>query len=122
MSAKGTDYLKQAGLINQPKKIKTIGGEVAGQNRCPDGSIPPCNTPVKKTQTKPVVPFFFFHFKLIIQEEFQVDLHLRQGPNPQVPPIKMKSGKMNDMSCPHRPDGIRGMGAAIKGSKFIGVK
>ena len=29
---------------------------------------------------------------------------------------------MSKMSCPHRPDGIRGMGAAIKGSKFIGVK
>jgi len=26
------------------------------------------------------------------------------------------------MSCPHRPDGIRGVGAAIKGHKFIGVK
>ena len=62
MSAKGTDYLKQAGLINQPKKIKTIGGEGAGQNRCPDGSIN-CNTPVKKTQTKPVVPSNFFPFQ-----------------------------------------------------------
>jgi hypothetical protein len=34
----------------------------------------------------------------------------------------MKKGKMNSMTCPHRPDGIRGMGAAIKGFKFIGVK
>jgi len=27
-----------------------------------------------------------------------------------------------EMSCPHRPDGIKGQGAAIKGSKFSGVK
>ena len=42
-----------------------------------------------------------------------------------MPPIKMRSGKMTKtykMSCPHRPDGIRGMGAAIKGHKFIGVR
>jgi len=33
--------------------------------------------------------------------------------------------KFNDgggMTCPHRPDGIRGAGAAIKGMKFTGVK
>ena len=46
----------------------------------------------------------------------------KRGPNPQVPPVKMNKGKMSKMSCPHRPDGIRGMGAALKGSKFIGVK
>ena len=48
-----------------------------------------------------------------------------KGPNPQVPPVKFKKGKMTKsykFSCPSRPDGIRGMGAAIKGHKFIGVK
>jgi len=33
--------------------------------------------------------------------------------------------KFNDggeMVCPHRPDGVRGAGAAIKGMKFTGVK
>jgi len=34
--------------------------------------------------------------------------------------IKRSTG--GSMSCPHRPDGIRGGGAAIKGMKFIGVK
>ena len=37
----------------------------------------------------------------------------------------MKNGKMTKkykMSCPHRPDGIRGVGASIRGHKFIGVK
>lgn len=48
-----------------------------------------------------------------------------KGPNSQVPPVKMRNGKMTKtykFSCPSRPDGIRGMGAAIKGHKFIGVK
>ena len=31
-----------------------------------------------------------------------------------------KAGGM--MTCPHRPDGVRGMGAAIKGTKFSGLK
>jgi len=39
----------------------------------------------------------------------------KRGPNPQ----GMKKG---GMACPHRPDGIRGQGAAIKGFKFTGVK
>lgn len=48
-----------------------------------------------------------------------------KGPNSQVPPVKMRNGKMTKtykFSCPSRPDGIRGMGAAIKGHKFTGVK
>jgi len=39
----------------------------------------------------------------------------KRGPNPQ----GLKKG---GMTCPHRPDGIRGHGAAIKGFKFTGVK
>ena len=34
--------------------------------------------------------------------------------------IKRSTG--GSMSCPHRPDGVRGGGAAIKGMKFTGVK
>ena len=34
--------------------------------------------------------------------------------------IGKKSGGF--MSCPHRPDGVRGVGAAIKGTKFSGLK
>ena len=48
-----------------------------------------------------------------------------KGPNPQVPPVKFRKGQMTKtykFSCPSRPDGIRGMGAAIKGHKFTGVK
>jgi len=34
--------------------------------------------------------------------------------------IGKKSGGY--MSCPHRPDGVKGMGAAIRGTKFSGLK
>ena len=34
--------------------------------------------------------------------------------------IGKKSGGM--MTCPNRPDGVRGVGAAIKGTKFSGLK
>jgi len=34
--------------------------------------------------------------------------------------IKRSTG--GSMSCPHRPDGVRGFGAAIKGFKFGGLK
>jgi hypothetical protein len=34
--------------------------------------------------------------------------------------FKFKDG--GEMVCPHRPDGVRGAGAAIKGMKFTGVK
>jgi hypothetical protein len=49
----------------------------------------------------------------------------QKGPNPQVPPVKMKNGKMTKSykySCENRPDGIRGMGAALRGHKFTGCK
>jgi len=49
----------------------------------------------------------------------------KSGPNSQVPPVKMRNGKMTKtykFSCPSRPDGIRGMGKALRGHKFTGVK
>jgi hypothetical protein len=78
--------------------------------------------------TKPIDPFLikpkdnFFNFQAYNSGGVSSGPPPKRGPNPQVPPVKMKKGKMNSMTCPHRPDGIRGMGAAIKGSKFIGVK
>ena len=78
--------------------------------------------------TKPIDPLLvkpkenFFNFKAYNSGGVSSGPPPKRGPNPQVPPIKMKKGKMNSMTCPNRPDGIRGMGAAIKGFKFIGVK
>jgi len=87
---------------------------------------PPPVMPI--SPTKAIDPFLikpkenFFNFKAYNSGGVLSGPPPKRGPNPQVPPIKMKKGKMNSMTCPHRPDGIRGMGAAIKGSKFIGVK
>ena len=121
MSKKGEDYLKGVGIIKKPKKItKPIGGNNTSQNLCADGTPPPCNTPKKIPEAKS--PSNFFPFVAYNSGGVSSGPPPKRGPNPQVPPVKMKKGKMNSMTCPNRPDGIRGMGAAIKGSKFIGVK
>jgi len=126
MSPKGESYLKEAGVI-KPKKIvpnpSTEPTSIKPQ-RCADGSLPPCASP-KTSTTNTLQNNFLKNFKAYNSGGVSSGPPPKRGPNPQVPPIKMRSGKMTNkykMSCPHRPDGIRGMGAAIKGHKFIGVK
>lgn len=125
MSKKGVDFMKEAGMI----KPTPIGGTPDNDpvQFCPDGTLPPCKT---STLTKTVKPTttqnkFLQNFRAYNSGGVSSGPPPKRGPNPQVPPIKMRSGKMTKtykMSCPHRPDGIRGVGAAIKGHKFIGVK
>ena len=104
------------------KPITKIGN--GNQNNNP----PIIASALPTTPTKPIDPLLikpkdnFFNFRAYNSGGVSSGPPPKRGPNPQVPPIKMKKGKMNSMTCPHRPDGIRGMGAAIKGSKFIGVK
>tara|TARA_R100000700_G_scaffold28516_1_gene35356 strand:+ start:249 stop:884 length:636 start_codon:yes stop_codon:yes gene_type:complete len=116
-----------ANTIKQTKKppMPPMGGDNSRPQLCPDGTMPPCKTTT--TVTKPTKPTntFLQNFKAYNSGGVSSGPPPRRGPNPQVPPIKMRNGKMTNkykMSCPHRPDGIRGMGAAIKGHKFIGVK
>lgn len=109
----------------KPKPPMTMGnGSSPKIQKCPDGTMPPC-----KTQTiaanKPNTPNFLSEFKAYNSGGVSYGPPPKRGPNPQVPPVKMREGKMTKkykMSCPHRPDGIRGVGAAIRGHKFIGVK
>ena len=106
------------------KSPTNIGGGDRGPQLCPDGTPPPCKTKTVEP-TKANKPNFLSGFQSYNSGGVSSGPPPKRGPNPQVPPIKMRSGKMTKtykMSCPHRPDGIRGMGAAIKGSKFIGVK
>ena len=118
---------KDYGPYTKTKKPPIIptGGDNNRPQLCPDGTPPPCK--VTTTATAPTQPTnpFLKDFKAYNSGGVSSGPPPRRGPNPQVPPIKMRSGKMTNkykMSCPHRPDGIRGMGAAIKGHKFIGVK
>jgi|TARA_R100000027_G_scaffold18551_1_gene13370 hypothetical protein len=123
MSPKGKNFLKEAGVI-KPKKIVASASTNDKPQRCADGSLPPCAAP-KTSTTNPSQSNFLKNFKAYNSGGVSSGPPPKRGPNPQVPPIKMRSGKMTNkykMSCPHRPDGIRGMGAAIKGHKFIGVK
>jgi len=126
-------------FLNRPKKTKSpFSANTIKQTRkppmqprdrgnniqpqlCPDGTPPPCKAKTVEP-TKANKPNFLSGFRAYNSGGVSSGPPPKRGPNPQVPPIKMKSGKMNNMTCPHRPDGIRGMGAAIKGHKFIGVK
>ena len=126
-------------FLNRPKKTKSpFSANTIKQTRkplmqprdrdnnikpqlCPDGTPPPCKAKTIEP-TKANKPNFLSGFRAYNSGGVSSGPPPKRGPNPQVPPIKMKSGKMNNMTCPHRPDGIRGMGAAIKGHKFIGVK
>jgi len=109
----GKDYLKEAGF----GKRKNLPTDNQTESRVNVAEA------VKPKKILPILPKQnFFNFRAYNSGGVSFGPPPKRGPNPQVPPVKMKSGKMNNMSCPHRPDGIRGMGAAIKGSKFIGVK
>lgn len=120
-----------ANTIFAPKKKKTKSIQPRPRdNRNDEQSSPSTNIqPIEPNKpSDPLDPFLikpkdnFFNFVAYNSGGVSSGPPPKRGPNPQVPPVKMNKGKMNKMSCPHRPDGIRGMGAAIKGSKFIGVK
>ena len=51
MSKKGTDYMKDAGLIKPVKTVKTPGGNGGNRQLCPDGTYPPCKTPATQIKT-----------------------------------------------------------------------
>ena len=116
-----------ANTIKQTKKppMSSRGGDNNRPQLCPDGTMPPCKTTTPATQATKPTNTFLQNFKAYNSGGVSSGPPPLRGPNPQVPPVKMRNGKMTNkykMSCPHRPDGIRGMGAAIKGHKFIGVK
>lgn len=96
------DFLKASGVTGGPKPYKAEERNNEGTMLCPDGSLPPC-VPIKKMNRGG------------LSGGVKSGPPPKRGPNPQ----GLKKG---GMTCPHRPDGIRGHGAAIKGFKFTGVK
>ena len=106
-------------------KVPQTGGDGAPV-RCPDGTLPPCKTTaVPTTVTPKKQKTFLGDFQAYDKGGLTKTVPPKRGPNPQVPPVKLRKGKLTKKyvgSCPHRPDGIRGMGAAIRGHKFTGVK
>ena len=119
MSKPGKDYLKEAGYGPFQDK-STGGGDGTGQQQtCPDGSLPPCPpiataAPVATTTTPTNTGWQFYptNSNYITGEGYDEGGGVKfgpppkKGPNPQVPPIKFS----------------RGGGAAIRGTKFSGVK
>ena len=109
----------------KPKPPMGGGGGGGGPQLCPDGTMPPCKTTGVVKPNAPNKSNFLTNFQAYNSGGISYGPPPKRGPNPQVPPVKMRNGKMTKtykMSCPHRPDGIRGVGAAIRGHKFIGVK
>ena len=128
MDPTNKDLMKEAGYSPfQDKKVDKGGGEP--QQLCPDGTKPPCvvksqGTAAPMVETKKAK--FLEGFKAYNKGGgVPYGPPPLRGPNPQVPPVKLRKGNLTKtykMSCPHRPDGIRGVGKAIRGHKFIGVR
>ena len=76
--------------------------------------------PIAKKATDSFSASGFFPFKAYKSGGVRFGPPPKRGPNPLVPPVKMRTGGRG--TCPHRPDGIKGVGKAIKGFKFVGVK
>ena len=118
MSDEGKDFLKEAGYGPFQEKPTTGGGD-GGQQRCPDGTMPPCPP---TTTTAPVAPaptssapswqLYPEDSDYVTGKGYDTGGGVRKGPppkrgpNPQVPPLLFS----------------RGGGAAVKGTKFKGVK
>ena len=76
--------------------------------------MPPCKTETI-TPNKPNTPNFLSGFKAYNSGGVSYGLHQKGLTHKYL--TKMRNGKMTKkykMSCPHRPDGIRGVGAKNK--------
>ena len=105
--------------INKPNISERDGGNEPSKVMTPSSNI--VNTKLSQILPKQN----FFPFQAYNSGGVSSGPPPKKGPNSEVPPIKMRNGKLTKtykMSCPHRPDGIRGVGASIKGHKFTGVK
>lgn len=91
-----------------------------GDNETPATKILKKPIPMAKKATDSFSASGFFPFKAYKSGGVRFGPPPKRGPNPLVPPVKMKTGGRG--TCPHRPDGIKGVGKAIKGFKFVGVK
>ena len=122
--------------LTQQKKVDVLGGEMLTTKGMRRPYAPPPisdnggSDPIQPLLKKPIKPVKkttesfstsgFFPFKAYKSGGVRFGPPPKRGPNPLVPPVKMKTGGRG--TCPHRPDGIKGVGKAIKGFKFIGVK
>jgi len=128
--------IKNQQKLTQQKKVDVLGGEMLttkGMRRpyapppiSDNGGSDPIQPilkkpiPAAKKTTDSFSASGFFPFKAYKSGGVRFGPPPKRGPNPLVPPVKMKTGGRG--TCPHRPDGIKGVGKAIKGFKFIGVK
>jgi len=123
-SAIGKNYLKDAGFGKNKNPINT--GKDGGQQKCPDGSLPPCSSVAStpKVDANLVSPKDnFFNFKAYkvggLSGGVRYGPPPKRGPNPNVPPIKMKHGSKKEIKAGYHkmPDGSIMKNSAHKGRK-----
>ena len=128
--------IKNQQKLTQQRKVDVLGGEMLTTKGMRRPYAPPPisdnggSDPIQPILKKPIIPVKkttesftasnFFPFKAYKSGGVRFGPPPKRGPNPIVPPVKMKTGGRG--TCPHRPDGIKGVGKAIRGFKFIGVK
>ena len=128
--------IKNQQKLTEQRKVDVLGGEMLTTKGMRRPYAPPPisdnggSDPIQPVLKKPIIPVKkttesftasnFFPFKAYKSGGVRFGPPPKRGPNPIVPPVKMKTGGRG--TCPHRPDGIKGVGKAIKGFKFIGVK
>ena len=128
--------IKNQQKLTQQRKVDVLGGEMLTTKGMRRPYAPPPisdnggSDPIRPVLKKPIIPVKkttesftasnFFPFKAYKSGGVRFGPPPKRGPNPIVPPVKMKTGGRG--TCPHRPDGIKGVGKAIRGFKFIGVK
>ena len=127
--------IKNQQKLTEQRKVDVLGGEMLTTKGMRRPYAPPPisdnggSDPIQPILKKPIKPVKkttesfsasgFFPFKAYKSGGVRFGPPPKRGPNPLVPPVKMKTGGRG--TCPHRPDGIKGVGKAIKGFKYIGV-
>tara|TARA_R100001129_G_scaffold41464_1_gene28265 strand:- start:6080 stop:6892 length:813 start_codon:yes stop_codon:yes gene_type:complete len=128
---------KQQKATKEARKIDPLGGEMLTTKNMYRPYKPPqtdtgggdSDQPIKKPlipKAKPIQPQkqtfnaqSFFPFRAYKSGGVPSGPPPEKGPNSQMP-VKMKGG--GNMTCPHRPDGIKGIGKAVRGFGFKGTK
>ena len=116
--------IKNQQKLTEQRKVDVLGGEMLTTKGMRRPYAPPPisdnggSDPIQPVLKKPIIPVKkttesftasnFFPFKAYKSGGVRFGPPPKRGPNPIVPPVKMKMGGKG--TCPHRPDGIKGVG------------
>jgi len=120
------EYRKQYGVPKR-KESKDVGAAALGKKSGPPPSKGPSSEGVSFTDFgRSGVTYKDKKGNVISKEEMYKEDEMIDAPVESIleestrEMLGKRKGGM--MTCPNRPDGVRGVGAAIKGTKFSGLK